>query len=383
MNTPPRIGIAVNELSGDQLASALIRALQAQRPDIRFEGMTGPGMEFLGCRPLFRMDPVMGLVEILKHLPYLLGIRRGLYRHFIAHPPDLFIGVDAPDFNLPLERRLKAAGIKTAHFVCPTVWAWRPGRAKKFSRTIDLMLCLFPFEPQFLSAYRVPAVFVGHPLADEIPLQPLEAPEQRAELGMDPQRPAIALLPGSRMSEVNRLTDDFIRTARWCRERQPELQFVLPLVNAEIRSFVTSRLQALEPDLPVTLLDGRSRQALQAAEVVLAASGTATLEALLYKRPMVVAYRVNAITYGLVRFFKLVKVSHVAMANLVSDKPLAPEFIQEHCRHELMGPELLDMLNNDTRRAEIEAHYKRTHEQMRCNAAQQAVEAVLRMLEDA
>lgn len=376
-----RIGIAVNEISGDQLAASLIQALKKKRPDLHFEGMTGPRMEAEGCRSLEKIDPVMGLLEVLKHLPHLLGVRRRLFRHFLDNPPALFIGVDAPDFNLVLERRLKAQGIKTVHFVSPTVWAWRQGRAKKFRLSVDLMLCIFDFEVAFLRRYQVNAAYVGHPMADEIPLAPLSPEEQRRRLGMDPQRPAIAILPGSRMSEVGRLTDDFIAAAQWCLERRPELQFLVPLVNPRIRRHFEQRLAAIAPGLPMTLLDQQARESIQAAEVVLVASGTATLETLLLKRPMVVGYRVSAFTYWVFRLFRLLKIPHVALANVLSEEPLAPEYLQHDCRPETLGSALLKLLESPERCAEIAEVYLRIHHSMRCNAAEKAADAVIALLD--
>jgi lipid-A-disaccharide synthase len=382
VNQSPRIGIVANEVSGDQLAAALIQALKAKRPALQFEGMTGPQMEAEGCRSLASMDPVMGLVEVLKHLPGLLSVRRRLYSHFSDDPPALFIGVDAPDFNLSLEARLKAAGVKTAHFVSPTVWAWRQGRAKKLRHAVDLMLCIFSFEPDFLRNYQVPAVYVGHPLADEIPMQPLDARVQRSQLGMDPARPAIAMLPGSRMSEVSRLADDFINTAQWCLRRRPELQFVTPLVNGRIRQAFEQRIEALAPDLPITLLDKQPRQAIQAAEVVLTASGTATLEVLLLKRPMVVAYRLSLLTYWMIKYFNLLKIPHVSIANLLADEAMAPEYLQHECRPEKLGSALLAFLDSPKRRAVIATAYRKIHETLRCNAAERAADAVLELIDE-
>ncbi len=379
-DTPLRIGILANEVSGDQLAAALIEALKARRPAIEFEGMTGPLMEAAGCRSLAPMDPVMGLTEILKHLPGLLRLRRRLISHFEATRPDLVIGVDAPDFNLALEQRLKAAGIKTAHFVCPSVWAWRQGRARKFGKTVDLMLCLFDFEVDFLRGYGVNAAFVGHPLADQIPLQAPDAAALRAELGLDPQRPLLALLPGSRMSEVGRLADDFIHTALWCLERRPQLQFVAPMVNRRVRQVFEGRVEALAPGLPLTLLDGRPRDAIGAADLVLTASGTATLETLLLKRPMVVAYRLSALSHWLIRRFDLLKVPHVAIANLLADEPLAPEFLQHDCRPDKLGGALLALLDDTDRRQRIADHYLAIHRRLRCKAAESAAQAVLKLL---
>ena len=375
-----RIGILANEVSGDQLAAALITALQKQHPAIRFEGMTGPLMEAAGCRSLAAMDPVMGLTEILKHLPHLLKLRKRLTDHFIQERPDLVIGVDAPDFNLALERRLKAAGIATVHFVCPSVWAWRQERAKKFRHIVDLMLCIFDFEVDFLRGYQVNASYVGHPLADQIPLQAPDAARIRASLSLDPDRPVVTLLPGSRMSEVGRLADDFIHTAQWCLARQPSLQFVAPMVNERVKQAFRLRMADVAPDLEVTLLDGQAREAIGAADVVLTASGTATLETLLLKRPMVVAYRLSPLSHWLIRTFNLLKIPHVAIANLLSDRPLAPEFLQDECRSDRLGPAILDLLENKQKRDEIASHYHEIHQRLRCSAADKAAEAVLTLI---
>jgi lipid-A-disaccharide synthase len=383
MNTaekPLRIGILVNEVSGDQLAAALIEALKQRHSAIEFEGMTGPLMEAAGCRSLVRMDPVMGLTEILKHLPALLKLRNQLVDHFVRAKPDLVIGVDAPDFNLALERRLKVAGVRTAHFVCPSVWAWRQGRARKFRETVDLMLCLFDFEVDFLREYRVNAAFVGHPLADQIPLQTPDSAALRVSLGLDPQRPLVALLPGSRMSEVGRLADDFLGAASWCLERRPDLQFVAPMVSQRVRQAFQARVAAVAPGLPIHLLDGRSRDAIGAADLVLTASGTATLETLLLKRPMVVAYRLSRLSHWLIRTLRLLKIRYVAIANLLADRPLAPEFLQDECRPESLGEALLELLDDESKRQAIAAHYLEIHQRLRCNAAERAAVALLDLM---
>lgn len=383
MNTaekPLRIGILVNEVSGDQLAAALIKALKQRHSAIEFEGMTGPLMEDAGCRSLARMDPVMGLTEILKHLPSLLKLRNQLVDHFVRAKPDLVIGVDAPDFNLALEKRLKAAGVRTAHFVCPSVWAWRQSRARKFRETVDLMLCLFDFEVDFLRQYRVNAAFVGHPLADQIPLAAPDSAALRVSLDLDPQRPLVALLPGSRMSEVGRLADDFLGAASWCLERRADLQFVAPMVNQRVRQAFQARVAAVAPGLPIRLLDGRSREVIGAADLVLTASGTATLETLLLKRPMVVAYRLSRLSHWLIRTFRLLKIRHVAIANLLADRPLAPEFLQDECRPESLGEALLELLDDESKRQAIAAHYLEIHQRLRCNAAERAAVALLDLM---
>ncbi len=376
-----RIGIVANEVSGDQLAASLIHALKAKRPELRFEGMTGPAMEAEGCKSLARMDPVMGLVEVLKHLPGLLALRRRLFHHFQTDPPDIFLGVDAPDFNLALETRLKADGIRTAHFVSPTVWAWRQKRVKKLRRAVDLMLCIFPFEVDFLQRNSVTANYVGHPLADEIPLESTEPEGIRPELGLAPDRPVIAILPGSRMSELGMLSVPFLQTANWCLQRHPELQFVAPMVNAKIRAAFSEQIAEVAPDLPIVLLDGEARKAIQAADVVLTASGTATLETLLLKRPMVVGYRLAALTYWLVKTFNLVKIPHMAMANLIAEERLAPEFLQGEVRPEALGQALLDFLESPARRAGVVARYRQLHEGLRCDAANRAADAVLALID--
>ncbi len=274
-----KIGIVANEPSGDLLGAGLIREIRKRCPNVTFEGVGGPLMEAEGCRSLFLMErlSVMGLVEVLKHLPELLSIRRQLVAHFKANPPDLFIGVDAPDFNLGLERRLKSVAIPTVHYVSPTVWAWRPKRVKKIRRAVDLMLSIFPFEVAFLKQHHVPVAFVGHPLADEIPLDSSHS-EARKRLGMVQEGGVVALMPGSRMSEIHSLSPLFLKSAQRCLKKQPELRFLVPMVNERTAEAFTGYWRALAPELPITLLKEGARDAMEAADVVLTASGTATLE---------------------------------------------------------------------------------------------------------
>jgi lipid-A-disaccharide synthase len=377
---PLRIGVIVNEVSGDQLAAALIDALRARVTEIEFEGMTGPLMEAAGCRSLAKMDPVMGFSEVIGHLPGLLRTRNKLVAHFLANPPDLVLGVDAPDFNLALETKLKAAGIPTAHFVSPTVWAWRQERVKTLQKAVDLMLCLFDFEVDFLRQHNVPAVYVGHPLADQIPLQPADPGIIRDGLGLAREKPVVALLPGSRMSEVSRLGQVFLQTALWLQQQKPELQFVAPMVNQRIKQLFQKQIDSIAPGLPVLLLDDRSREAINSANVVLTASGTATLETLLLKRPMVVAYRLSPLTVWLIRRFKLLKTPHVALANLLADQAYAPEFIQEACKPDAMGKALLEFLENSKKCEQITEAYMEYHKKLRRNAAQTGADAVVEML---
>jgi lipid-A-disaccharide synthase len=376
-----RVGIVANEASGDILGAALAREIRRRIPDVRFVGVAGPRMQEAGCESLFAMErlSVMGLMEVLAHLRELLGLRRDLFRYFIENPPDVFIGVDAPDFNLGLERRLREAGIRTVHMVSPTVWAWRPGRVKTIRRSVDLMLSVFPFEETFLRRHGVPARYVGHPLADEIPLE-IDRAAARGALGLPQVGSIIALLPGSRMGEVERLAAPFLETARLCLAARPDLQFAVPLVNARLREHFARELARIAPSLPVTLIDGRSREVLAAADVVLTASGTATLETLLSKRPMVVAYRVHPISYHLVKQLGLVKVPYIAMANLLAERELAPEFIQDRCRAELLAPAVLGFLDDPAAVAEIQAEYRRIHLRLRKDAAASAARAVLELV---
>ncbi len=376
-----RVGIVANEMSGDLLGAGLMQALQELKSDVVFEGVGGPRMLKQGCNSLVPMErlSVMGLVEVLKHLPELLSIRRKLANHFLANPPDLFIGIDAPDFNLGLETRLKKAGIPTVHYVSPTVWAWRPGRVHKIKDAVNLLLSIFPFETEFLKQHQVPVSYVGHSLADEIPLENDKA-EARNRLGLEQDKPVIAILPGSRMSEIQGLAESFIGAAQWCQERQSELRFVTPLVSPAVREAFEQQVQTLAPELPILLLDGQARDAITAADVVLTASGTATLETLLLTRPMVVGYRMQWLTFWIIKHLKLVKVPHIAMANLLAGKGLAPEYLQDECTPENLGKALLAFLDSPEQVAEIQQTYRQIHRDMRQNSSQKAAEAVLALI---
>lgn len=378
-----RIGIVANEMSGDQLGAGLMAALRARLAPVtvRFEGVGGPRMLEQGCHSLVPMDrlSVMGLFEVLRHLPALLGIRRQLVGYFLAHPPDLFIGVDAPDFNLGLEIRLRQAGIKTVHYVSPTVWAWRPGRVKTLRRAADRVLSIFPFEQAFLRQHDVPVRYVGHPLAEAIPLEPDRA-QARAALGLPEEGTLIGLLPGSRVSEVRALSAPFLQAADWCSRHHPGLRFLVPLVSPQVRTLFEGILRDQTPHLPIQLVDGGSREVMAAADVLLTASGTATLEGLLHKRPMVVAYRLHPLTYATVTRLKLVKVPYIAMANLLAGEALAPEFIQDAATGEALGQAVLDLLKDPARIVAIQDVYARIHRALRRNSCQQAAEAVVELL---
>lgn len=371
-----KIGIVAGEASGDLLAASLMQALQAQVPGVTFEGIAGPRMIALGCKALVPSErlAVMGLTEVLGRLPELLRIRRDMVAHFSANPPDVFIGVDAPDFNLTLERKLKARGIKTTHFVSPSVWAWRQYRVKKIARSTDLVLCLLPFEEPFYAQRGVAAKFVGHPLADAIPLD-TDTHAARLKLGLDPAREVVAILPGSRSMELQGLAQEFVRTAVWLLQRRPQLQFVTPLASAKTRALFEQALQQHGAALPMTLLDGQSHEAMAAADVVLLASGTAALEAMLLGKPMVVAYRVSKITEWLVR--RLIRVPYYSLPNLLAGKKLVEEFVQDDVRADQMGRHLLAFLEDPARGQALREQFRAIHQTLRCNAAERAAQAII------
>ncbi len=363
------------------LGAGLMRELQTRIPDIVFEGIAGQKMLELGCRSLYPMEKlsVMGLVEVIRHLPEVLAIRRDIRNHFLQHPPDLFIGIDGPDFNLTLERDLRNAGITTIHYVCPSVWAWRSGRVNKIRASVDLVLSLFPFEKSFLQQHGVPAVHVGHPLADTIPLEP-DQQGARERLGLDRDAKVIAILPGSRGSEVSALSEDFIRAAMLCLERYPDMQFVVPLVNRRIKDMFEQILQRVAPALPITLVEGNARDAMQSADVVLIASGTATLEALLLKRPMVIAYRLHWLSHWVIRRFKLLKAPYVSLANMLAGKEIAPEILQDAVQPNILAEALINMLESPEYAARIRQVGTRVHNELRQNASSKAADAVLELL---
>ncbi|KAF1061483.1 MAG: Lipid-A-disaccharide synthase [Pseudomonas citronellolis] len=370
-----RVALVAGEASGDILGSGLMQALKARHPQIEFIGVGGPRMQAEGLRSEFPMErlAVMGLVEVLGRLRELLRRRKDLIRTLIAAKPDVFIGIDAPDFNLGLELQLRRAGIRTAHYVSPSVWAWRQKRVLKVREACDLMLALFPFEAKFYEAHGVPVRFVGHPLANTIPLD-ADRQAARAQLNLPAQAPVLALLPGSRGGEVGRLGALFLDTADRLLAMRPELRFVLPCASPERRQQLEQML--LGRNLPLTLLDGQSHEALAACDAVLIASGTATLEALLYKRPMVVAYKVAGLTYRILR--RLVKSPYISLPNLLAGRLLAPELIQDAATPEALAREVLPLL--DDGRAQTES-FDAIHRALRQDASAQAADAVLALVE--
>jgi len=374
------IGLVAGEASGDNLGGGLVRALAARQPAIRCFGVAGPRMVEAGCEAWVPSDAlaVMGLAEILRHLPRLLRLRRELVARLLEARPDVFVGIDSPEFNLRVERRLKAAGVPTVQYVSPQVWAWRQGRVRTIGESVDLVLCLLPFESRFYDAHRVRAVFVGHPLADRIPMVSDPAPA-RSALGLSAGAPVVAVLPGSRGGEVGKLGAPFAATIAWLHARRPGIEFVAPMANALARAQFERALAAHAPGVAVHVIAGLAQEAMTAADAVLVASGTATLEAALVKRPMVVAYRVAPLTGWLLREMKLVKTDHFSQPNLLADRRLVPEFFQEQVRPEVLGPAVLEQLDRDDR-AELVAAFTRIHESLRRDASARAADAVLELL---
>ncbi len=374
-----RIAIVAGELSGDRLGAGLIAALKSRLADTRFYGIAGPRMRASGCETLFPAESlsVMGIVEVLGRFRELLSIRKRLIEQLLADPPDLFIGIDYPGFNLEVERRLHRAGVQTVHYVSPQVWAWREGRVKKIRRSVDLMLVLFPFEQDYYQSRGVRVEYVGHPLADEIPLLP-DRSQARKTLGLPQEGPLIALLPGSRSKEWKYHGDAFVATASYCLGRCPDLRFVVPLVNDHARQAFIRELERSAPALPVTLLDGQSQTAITAADVVLTVSGTATLECLLLKRPMVNAYRMAWLSYRIA--VMLVKLPYYTLPNLLAAERVVPEFIQHRVNPEKMGAALLDWLDRPEKVAELQQRFTAIHGRLKRDASARAAAAIHELL---
>jgi lipid-A-disaccharide synthase len=368
-----RIALVAGEASGDILGSGLMRAIKARHPDAQFIGVGGPLMEAEGMRSYFPMErlSVMGLVEVLGRLKELLARRKLLIQTLIDEKPDVFIGIDAPDFTLNIELKLRQTGIKTVHYVSPSVWAWRQKRVLKIREGCDLMLTLLPFEARFYEEKGVPVRFVGHPLADTIPLE-ADRDAARAGLGLG-GGPVVALMPGSRGGEVGRLGALFFDAAERLLAQRPNIRFVLPCASPQRRVQIEQLLQGR--DLPLTLLDGRSHVALAACDAVLIASGTATLEALLYKRPMVVAYRLAPLTYWILK--RMVKSPYVSLPNLLAQRLLVPELLQDAATADALADTVLPLLDNG---AEQTAGFDEIHRTLRRDASNQAAEAVLSLI---
>lgn len=381
-DAPKRIALVAGETSGDGLGAGLIGELRKRFPNAQFVGIGGDAMRHAGCETWHHASElsVMGLAEVLRHLPRLLKLRREFRTRLLAWKPDVFIGIDAPDFNLGVERWLKQRGIRTVHYVSPSVWAWRQKRAAKIGASADRVLCLFPMEPAIYARHGVDARFVGHPMADALPLQPDRA-AARAALGVPMEAPVLALLPGSRLGEVGRLAQPFLEAARLVAEATPRLKVLIPAANDHCKNMLAPLLAATPfPSPRPRLLDGQAREAMIAADVVLLASGTATLETMLAKRAMVVGYRISALTYRIVKWFGLLKVERYALPNVLAGEDLAPELMQDDCTPEKLAAAVLHWLRHPEAIAALQPKYLQLHHALRQDASARAAEAVAELL---
>jgi len=372
-----RVAIVAGEASGDLLGAALIRALKSRWPALAFEGIAGPKMEAEGARSLYPMEKlaVRGYVEVLRSLTEILAIRRGLARRLLDRKPDLFIGIDAPDFNLALEARLKAAGVPTVHYVSPSIWAWRPERIRTIGRSVDRMLVMFPFEEAIYREAGIGVDYVGHPLADAMPLVPDRA-EARSQLRLPPSAVPVALLPGSRVSELELHADLVIETARRLAAARPELRFFVPLATRETRELFERRLYQREArELPITVLFGHARLALQAAEVALVASGTATLEAALARCPMVVTYRVKPLTHWLVK--RKAILPYFSLPNVLSGEFIVPELLQDDATPENLAQAMGNWLDNRIAREALRRRFDEIHRRLAAGHDERVVRALM------
>ncbi|TNV19311.1 lipid-A-disaccharide synthase [Buttiauxella sp. B2] len=375
---PLTIALVAGETSGDILGAGLIRALKARVPDARFVGVAGPLMQAEGCEAWYEMEElaVMGIVEVLGRLRRLLHIRADLTRRFNELQPDVFVGIDAPDFNITLEGNLKKQGIRTIHYVSPSVWAWRQKRVFKIGRATDLVLAFLPFEKAFYDRFNVPCRFIGHTMADAMPLDP-DKNAARATLGISPDAKCLALLPGSRGAEVEMLSADFLKTALLLRERFPGLEIVVPLVNAKRREQFEHIKSEVAPDLTMHLLNGQGREAMVASDAALLASGTAALECMLAKCPMVVGYRMKPFTFWLAK--RLVKTDYVSLPNLLAGRELVKELLQDECEPNALAKALAPLLEDCAQSHQMHDTFRDLHQQIRCNADEQAADAVLEL----
>lgn len=375
-----RIGIVAGEISGDLLGVGLMQAIKKRQPSVEFVGVGGPKMQEEGCLSLYPMETLanMGIMEVVRKLLDLLKIRRALINYFKKNPPDIYIGIDVPEFNLAIEKSLKKAGILTAHYVSPQVWAWRGYRIKGIRRSLDHILVLFPFEEKFYKENGVPVTFVGHPLADMIEEKP-DKKKYRKKLGLPLDQTIVSMLPGSRGGELRRHNMLFIDTIQWLYKSRPEIQFVVPFVNEihkqQFERQINDRGMA---GIPITYSVGSSREAMAASDVVLLASGTATLEAALIKRPMVVTYKMSPVSIWLIR--KLSHVKNYALPNHLAGKTIVPEFIQEDAQPEALGKALLDWLDNEDKRKELTKILEGIHRSLKQDANEKAAECVLSLV---
>jgi lipid-A-disaccharide synthase len=377
---PLRVAMVAGEPSGDLLAASLLEGLNQRLPaGTQFNGIGGPRMTAAGFDAHWPMDKltVRGYVEALKHIPEILGIRNELKRQLLAEPPSVFIGVDAPDFNFGLEHALRDAGIPTVHFVCPSIWAWRGGRIKKIVKAVDHMLCVFPFEPALMEKAGIASTYVGHPLADEIPLVP-DVEGARRALGLPEGGPVIAVLPGSRRSEIALIGPTFFDAMELMQLREPGVRFVMPAANAALRELLQP-LVAAHPNLSLTITEGKAQVAMTAADAILVKSGTVTLEAALLKKPMVISYKVPWLTGQIMQ--RQGYLPYVGLPNILAGRFVVPEILQHFATPEALADATLKQLNDDANRATLTEIFTEMHHALRQNTAQRAAEAVAQVLE--
>jgi len=377
---PRRIAVVAGEASGDLLGSGLVRELRLRFPEAEFAGVGGEHLRAAGldawhdCSEL----AVMGLAEVLRHLPRLLLLRRRLGNRLLAWQPDVVIGIDAPDFNLGLEKRMKRAGVRTVHYVSPSVWAWREGRAAKIGRSADRVLCLFPMEPAIYERHGVDARFVGHPLADAFPLEPDPA-AARELAGLPAEGPLLAVLPGSRLGEIQRLLPTFLEAARFVSAQVPGLAVAIPAANADCRVAIDTILHGSRLENAI-VINGKAHAVMTASDVVLLASGTAALEAMLAKRPMVVGYRISSLTYRIVMALGLMKVNRYSLPNVLANEPIVPELMQQDCTPENLGEAVMQWFRQPEARATLLPRYLAIHEKLRRDASSSAADAVAELM---
>lgn len=375
-----RIGIVAGEASGDLLGSHLIQALKQKRPDIEFVGIAGPKMISAGAKSLFPMErlSVRGYVEVLKHLYGLLKLRKQLLQHYLNDPPSLFIGIDAPDFNFWLEKKLKQKGIKTIHYVSPSIWAWRPGRIHEIKKSVSHILALFPFESSIYQAANIPVAYVGHPLADMLPIEP-DVNSARNALKLNSSALIIAMLPGSRQSEVKQHASLFVQTAKRIYESHPHAQFLVPLITRETRKIFELAIFEEPQSLPIQILFGHAHDAMEAADIVIVASGTATLEAALLKKPMVITYRMSKLSWQILKRMRLQP--YVGLPNILAEKFVVPELLQDDCTPDRLAEVTLKLVSDTTYLEEIKNEFTKIHYCLQQNTAEKAAMAVLEHLQ--
>lgn len=376
-----RIALVAGEASGDALGAGLIGELRKRFPGAEFAGIGGKAMREAGCDTWHDAGElsVMGLSEVLSHLPRLLKLRRQFRQRALAWKPDVFIGIDAPDFNLGVERWLKQRGVRTVHYVSPSIWAWRQKRAQKIGASADLVLCLFPMEPPIYARHGIDARFVGHPMADEMPVEP-DQTAARESLGLHAYTPVLAVLPGSRLGEIGRLGKIFLEAARIVSESVPYLQIVVPAANSACADALRPLIAEAGFAVPPTLTDGHAREAMVAADVVLLASGTATLEAMLAKRAMVVGYKVAPLTYRIVKAFGMLKVDRYALPNVLAGSDVAPELMQDECTPENLAAAVLNQFQHPEITGALQPRYREIHETLRQDASARAADAIAGLL---